>query len=257
MKQLLLIILFLPCVTWSQEFPRELLSGQVIADSIGIADITVENTSSKIIAKTNYAGKFTLYVKEKDTLLFYAAAFSPVVFIVNADDLERKIVYVRIKKNAIALDEVVISRVGLSGDLDADSKKIKTISMGFDSGALYDRDYGRGTELVNTTMPTNESSLQGINFIRIGESILGWFVKPKPKKIKEELPVEIFSDVAQQKFSYYFFTKTLGIAHADIGLFLHFCDLPEARKLLHPDKELELTDYLIKKSAEFLKNKEH
>ncbi len=77
------------------------------------------------------------------------------------------------------------------------------------------------------------------------------FVKPKKKEPKQEYSTELFADIARRKFSDYFFTNTLKINADDIGLFLAFCDTPEARVLTGPAKAIELTDYMIKMGEKF------
>jgi hypothetical protein len=60
--------------------------------------------------------------------------------------------------------------------------------------------------------------------------------------------------VVKEKFTYYFFTETLGLKHEEIGLFLGYCENdPKVKALLAPDKEIELIDFLIFKSDEYKK----
>ncbi len=261
MKQYLLFgLLLLPFFIYSQTKPRRILAAQIVADSLDVSNVMVLNRNSKIHAISDFEGKFTIFATENDTLQFSSMAFNSRQIVLSESDFESDMIKVKLRGAVNQLDEVVIYRVKLSGDLDADSKKIKVHDIFIPSSSeLVSPDYKRGEKLVNSSMPQVESQLTGLNFIRIGEQIMGWFgkSKPKPKTEKVYSTTEIFIDVVQQRFSYYFFTQTLKLRHDQIGLFLSYCDSPESKLLLDPKKEFELTDFLIKKSAEFtLMNKQ-
>lgn len=256
MKHYLLFgLLLAPFFTYSQTKPRRILAAQIVADSLDVSNVMVLNRNSKIHAISDFEGKFTIFATENDTLQFSSLAFNSRQIVLSESDFESDMIKVKLLGAVNQLDEVVIYRVKLSGDLDADSKKIKVRDIFIPSSSeLVSPDYKRGEKLVNSSMPQVESQLTGLNFIRIGEQIMGWFgkSKPKPKTVKVYSTTEIFIDVVQQRFSYYFFTQTLKLSHDQIGLFLSYCDSPEGKLLLDPEKEFELTDFLIKKSAEFI-----
>ena len=261
MKQILLIGIFVvPLLAFSQTKPRRLLAAQIVADSLDVSNVLVLNQNSKIHAISDYEGKFTIFATENDTLQFSSMAFNSRKIILSETDFESDRIKIKLRGAVNQLDEVVIYRVKLSGELNADSKKIKVRDIFIPSSSeLVSPDYKRGEKLVNPSMLQVESQLTGLNFIRIGEQIAGIFGKSKSKAKAQPVysTTEIFIDVVQQRFSYYFFTQTLKIKHDQIGLFLSFCDTSEGKSLLDPEKEFELTDFLIKKSAEFaLMNKQ-
>lgn len=254
MKQILLfIMLFFSFLSYSQPKARRVVTAQIVADSLDVSNVTVLNLNSKIHAISDAQGKFTIYAAENDTLQFSSIAFNSRKIVLSESDLELDMIKIRLRGAVNQLEEVIVYRVKLSGDLAFDSKKIK-IRASFvpESSELVSPDYKRGEKLVNTSMPTIESSLTGLDFGRMGATVIGWLKKPKTKVEKPYITNETFFELVRQRFSYYFFTETLKIEHDQIGLFLSFCDTPEGNLLLDPKKEFELTDFLIKKSAEFI-----
>lgn len=249
--KILLCLLVFPIVSLAQN--RRLLVGQVVADSIDVENITVANMSADIVTVTNIRGEFSIYAKEKDTLIFSGLLFNPRNLILRESDLSGELFEVKLDGNINLLDEVVIYRVKLTGDLAADSRRIVTTpSPTFPSSAKLVIDRYKGANAIeNIAMPSNESTLQGMDLLEIGSMLAGIFGKSKKKEPMQEYSTELFADIARRKFSDYFFTNTLQINEDDIGLFLAFCDTPEARVLTGPDKAIELTDYMIKMGEKF------
>jgi hypothetical protein len=108
--------------------------------------------------------------------------------------------------------------------------------------------------LKNTAMPSDGSIQYGMDFVRIGKDVLKLFGKKEGTKEISYASDKIFQEVVKEKFTYYFFTETLGLKHEEIGLFLGYCENdPKVKALLAPDKEIELIDFLIFKSDEYKK----
>ncbi len=248
-KFLLLLLMIIPLASFSQE-ARKLLTGQVIADSIEVGNITVLNKSSNIKAITNDEGLFTLYARPKDTLYFSSITFRPAMLILNQQHFMEKRLFIQLDANVTVLDEVIITP--LTGDLAKDSERVRTIRMtsGLDSEELIKTDFPRPTTPVNTAMPQMESRLQGVDFVKVYDLIFK--SKKKTDLTEQYLKGRTFTDLVQEKYTHYFFTETLKIPHEEIGLFLNYCDNGnETAALLAPNKEFELTEYLVNKSVEY------
>ena len=259
-KFLPFLLLAMPFFCFSQVVPRTLLSGKVIADSIDVENVRVINTTTNIEAVTDRFGEFTIFVKPKDTLIFAGSAFESKVMVIEPDDLLYERLKIRLGMAVNMLDEVIVYPTKLTGDLESDSRRIKTKDIPMPNMKLVPKYYAVDAQTKlnnNESMPVLESALQGVNFVAIGKFVGKIFgkteTKTKPIRIKEDNV--LFADAVKLKFSYHFFTKTLGINHDEIGLFLNFCDTEEVREesLLSADKEFELTDYLIRKSVDFRK----
>lgn len=255
----LFLLLMLPVAAFAQDEPRKLLRGRVVADSLKVQNISVLNVSSKIGAVTDNDGEFTIYARPTDTLFFSSITFRSVKMPLAVKDFELPVLTIKLDVNVTLLDEVVITANPLTGDLEKDSKKTKAllISSTFQSGGLISTDLPRPQAPINTAMPQTMSPLTGVDFIKIKNMIF-------KKKKKDENPVRkylqgnSFADVVKGRFSHYFFTETLKIPHAEIGLFLNFCDKGAATAhLVAPENEFDLTNYLIEKSAEYLKTGTH
>ena len=263
-KFFLALLLLLPLIGFSQKLnPRQILHGRVVADSIAIDNISVSNTTSRINAVTDSNGGFTIYARATDTLLFTGVTFRSTFLVLKETHLLQNPLIVRLDASVTVLDEVVITPNVLTGDLAGDSKKTKTKSItgGMSSvheSVKYNIEHHKYDKNENGALPTQVqgSPLTGVNFVRIYET----FFKKKKKKDKGEIysaeDTKPFPEVVKERFTYNFFTQMLKIPKDEIGLFLNFCDSGAATKpLLDPKKEFELTDYLVKKSQEYLAQK--
>lgn len=253
MKKLLLVLVVLfPVLMFAQE-GRKLLRGKVVADSLKVEYITVLNKNTNIKAITNDNGLFTIYAQPADTLYFSSLTFRPAMLILVDNHFTDERLTIKLDLDVTMLDEVIITT--LTGNLEEDSKGIKTRIYTSD---LEAKKLMQGVDVedkipVNPAFPSAERRLPGMDFVKIYDMIF----KPKGRKkdyTKEYLNGKTFTEVAQEKYTYYFFTETLKLKHEEIGLFLAYCDNgEESAKLLAPDKEFELTDYLIKKGEEYHK----
>ena len=148
MKQLLLLLLFFPCFVFSQFVPRQILRGKIVSDSIAVERVTVYNSSSNVSAVTDDFGKFTIYARAKDTLVFSSVALDSKRLILEETDFTFEVLKIKLEVSINVLDEVIISPIKLTGNLASDSKKIKTIDVPILKGEkLVPRDY----EINNST----------------------------------------------------------------------------------------------------------
>lgn len=256
---ILLTLLLLVQFSWAQLIPREILRGQIISDSSVVERVTVFNKSSNKGAVSDDFGYFTMYARPSDTLVFSSVVFKPVLLVLN--DLDFKVNVMKIKLDVFVneLDEVIVTPNSLSGDLVKDNRNLKVTVIDSKTGSnqkiIDTKYYGDSQSTVkNTAMPSDGSIENGMDFIRIGKDVLKLFGKKEGTKEQNYVSDKIFQEVVQEKFTYYFFTETLGLKHEEIGLFLGYCENdPKVKSLLAPDKEIELIDFLIFKSDEYKK----
>jgi hypothetical protein len=257
-KAIYILLLLLPFMALCQNVPRQVLRGQIVADSLEVEGISVNNISSNIGAVSDNMGNFTIYARPADTLLFSSISYRPARLILTKEDFELDKIVVQLDVNVTVMDELVITPNRLTGNLDTDSKKtkIKMLLPDYDAEKLLDPNSMKNYRYsnVNTAMPQTESSLQGISFNKLAK-LLFKSKKSKPAPVKDTSSSLPFAVVVKERFTYYFFTETLKIPHKEIGLFLTFCDQgTETNALLDVQKEFELTEYLVVKSKEYLKN---
>lgn len=253
--KLFLLALLLPFIGYSQQKkPREILRGHIIADSLRVDDVTVQNITSHINAVTDVYGYFSIYARTGDTLFFNSLTYRSQYLVLKDIHLKENPLTLKLDKNVITLDEVVITP--LTGDLGYDAKKTKIVALNphVNENELKNR-YPISKRPVNGALYATESDLKGIDFIEIGRMIFGRkTAKNKKGEIYSTDNSKSFIEVVNTRFTHYFFTETLHIPHDEIGKFLVFCDRGnETRPLLMPKREFDLTDYLVTQAAAYLK----
>lgn len=253
----IIVLLLVVQFSWAQLVPREILRGQVISDSAVVERETIFNKSSNQGAVSDDFGYFTIYARPSDTLVFSSVGFKPAVLVLNELDFKVKVMIVKLDIKVNELDEVIVTPNSLSGDLVKDNRNLKVtmIDPKTDSKqTIIDTKYELDAQstLKNSAMPSDGSIQYGMDFVRIGKDVLKLFGKKEGTKEANYTSDKIFQEVVQEKFTYYFFTQTLGLKQDEIGLFLSYCESDQRVKaLLAPDKEIELIDFLIFKSDEY------
>ena len=272
MKTKLLILgLLISFVSFSQIKERELVVGKIKSDSLEVENITVFNVSSNIGAVTDVDGKFSIKIREKDTLVIQGLAYLSAKYIVQKTDLDREILEIYLKTRINELNEVEVSPYTLTGIMEVDTKKIKTYTpdlSGIDYSKLKPKDILE-TRPVNTAMPQTMSTLTGINlkliFGTIGKGI-GKLIGNDSKKISasekafnekrlKEVASKPFGEHMKEQFSNHFFTDQLKIKNEDIPMFLAFSETSneDLVEYLQPENHLKLIEYLISKAEAFKK----
>ncbi|MGX7667083.1 carboxypeptidase-like regulatory domain-containing protein [Flavobacterium pedocola] len=255
-----LLLLLISFSGKAQDVNRSLLRGKVVSDSLQVENITVRNSTSEKMTVTDKQGNFSLYAKEKDTLVFSGVAFKSSVLIVSHSHLVDEDLKIRLEVRINELDELIVRPYTLTGNLETDTKKIKVKTIDLNLKAIDFSAVDIKIDPVNTAlrqaMGTPGNNFNGIDFAKLGQSLYKIIFKPKPKEKRIEYVTEkIFSEAVKEKFTPSFFTGTLKLKPEEVDLFLAFCDETplENRGLLNPKKEFELIDFLLKKSEEYLK----
>ncbi|ESU23285.1 hypothetical protein FEDK69T_14410 [Flavobacterium enshiense DK69] len=257
---MLIFLMLLSLTVTAQDVNRILFRGIVVADSLDVDNIVVRNITSKRITITDNKGNFSLFVKERDTLVFSAIAFNSSVLIINKSHLDNEVVKIRLSVKVNELDEVVVRPYTLTGNLEADSKNLKIKTVDVDEKKIDLSNplpkYNKVDNSLAQITPGSGNSFSGMDFVALGKKVHKAIFNPKPKEKKIDYVTEkIFSEGVKEKFDPQFFTETLKLKPEEIDLFLAYCDdtSPESRVLLNPKKEFELIDFLQKKSEEYHK----
>jgi hypothetical protein len=257
-KLLVLLLLFFSLSSFSQFIQREVIKGQIISESHVDENVTVFNISSNKGAVSDQFGYFSIYARPKDTLVFSSVVFKSKYLVLDEIDFKVVIVKVKLEEFINELDEVIVTPKTLSGILEKDSKNLKVTDLkeDIDKGNIMNIQVegDRYSTLRNTTMPSDGTIMYGMDFIEIGKMIGKIFKKDKPENKVKFTSNKNFQEAVKDKFTYHFFTETLGLKKEEIGLFLSFCDTdPSVKNLLAVNKEIDLIDYLISKSKEYKK----
>ncbi|MFD2600503.1 hypothetical protein [Flavobacterium suzhouense] len=258
-KFLFFLFLLIPLIGFAQKQPRQILAGRVVADSLNVENLSVQNITSNIKAITDGNGDFTIYARPTDTLLFSGIAVREAKLVLKKEHFTGRRLVIELNVDVTVLDEVVIKANALTGDLESDSKNTKTknITGGMNSTGLIASDPTiRPIANPNTALPSNVlgSPLTGVNFNEVYKMIF----KKKKRTDKGEIygnsSAKNFSENVKERYTHHFFTNMLKIPNDEIGLFLAYCDKgKETAWMLEPKYEFELTDYLVNQSSEYLK----
>ncbi|MGK4567013.1 hypothetical protein [Flavobacterium sp. 3HN19-14] len=248
-------LLFLVQFCFAQQIPRELIRGEIVADSLGVGNVNITNISSGKVVLSDDKGEFFIHAREKDTLLFTSQTFDSKRVVVGKGDFLVKVIRVKLQQYVNPLDEVKVGMHSLTGNLEKDEKNFKAmqqpeIKANLSPIAIYTAD--TQTSPTNTLMPGYVDSRFMMDFMKIGGKLVK-LIKgdPKPKKIIFTSD-EIFPVAARQRLPEGFFLETLQLKKDDIGLFLSFCENDaRAKSLLEVKKELELITFLLEKKKEY------
>ncbi|MFC4739073.1 carboxypeptidase-like regulatory domain-containing protein [Flavobacterium ponti] len=268
--KLLFLGLLFSFVSFSQIKERELVIGKIKSDSLEVENITVFNVSSNIGAVTDVDGKFSIKIREKDTLVIQGLAYLSTKYIVQKTDLDREVLEIYLKTRINELNEVEVSPYTLTGIMEVDTKKIKTYApdlSGIDYSKLKPKDI-LDTKPINTAV-YNPLAPTPVNFIAIfgfiGKGIKELVGRNKSKisasekafndKRLKEVASKPFGEHMKEQFSNHFFTDQLKIKNEDIPMFLAFSETSneDLVEYLQPENHLKLIEYLISKAEAFKK----
>ena len=141
---LFILLFFASIAVWSQE--GELIDGKVLNDANDepLENVHVVNLNQVIGATTNKDGEFSIRAKVNDTLYFKYLGFKSIRVRVTNDWLKFGDIRVKMTELAIALEEVVVKPVQLTGYVEVDAKtipiydnyryRISGVNIGYEGG---------------------------------------------------------------------------------------------------------------------------
>lgn len=263
-----LIFLFLsisPAFLFSQQIERVNVEG-VITAPVGedTEGISVYNVSSQKGTITNKEGNFSLEVGINDRVLFTALQFQEFTVIVDEGIIESQQMRIYINPAVVQLDEVIVRPHDLSGNINVDVARIKTVDLDTDVSLSYEVmefefefSDDRSTAVENSAL--NEVPSAGLNIVGLvnllGESLFKNRNQSTQKLTSlEKAQLEDASYTAiHQRFAHSYFTETLNLSENQIEGFLYFIsENGFTLDLLKENNELKLMDFLDKKSKIYL-----
>ncbi len=269
-NKLLFVFLITSFTSFSQIKERELIVGKIKSDSLEVENITIFNVSSNIGAITDVDGKFSINIREKDTLVIQGLAYLSTKYIVQKTDLDREILEIYLKIRVNELNEIEVSPYTLTGNLSMDTNKIKVYTpnlSGIDFSKMKPKDI-RETPVTNTAMPTTLAATP-VNFMAIIGGVAKGIIQligSDKKKISalekefnknrlKEVASKPFAEHIKEQFSNHFFVDQLKIKNDDIPMFLAYSETTseELVEYLKPENHLKLIEYLISKAETFKK----
>ncbi|WP_108870387.1 carboxypeptidase-like regulatory domain-containing protein [Aquimarina aquimarini] len=127
MKRILFyIVLFISITTYSQDDNSGVVSGKVLsaATDLKLENVHIVNLSQVVGTITDDKGNFSISAKVNDTLYFSYIGYKPLQIRVSNDWIKFGDIKVKMTELGIALEEVVVADVQLTGYLEIDAKRI-------------------------------------------------------------------------------------------------------------------------------------
>ncbi len=260
-KLLLLIIVFISYVAIAQENERVTINGKIIVEGNDIEGITVFNSTSRKGTATNEKGEFLIAVTLNDILEFRAIEYENFDVKINKAILESKTLSVFLIEEINKLDEVIVTKRTLTGNINADVKLAKTFSpkgdiIYFGTNAkdpLITSDAnGRTVENV-AVQNQGQNMVHGLNVVNIVDQLLiPLFRSEVPDKKIAGIP-----DVPSKSIKYYFasnfLTENFKIPEYRVEEFIRYIeDETFDYDLLNYGRELEFLEVISEKSKAFL-----
>ncbi len=132
---ILIMLLFMPIIAWAQDIdaseipeddPGIIINGVVIndADDSELENVNIVNLNKVIGTTTDEKGAFKLRASVNDTLYFSYLGFRSIRVRVTNDWLKYDFIKVKMTELGIALEEVVVKPVQLTGYVEVDAKII-------------------------------------------------------------------------------------------------------------------------------------
>jgi hypothetical protein len=239
MKLKLLFLLSLICNLVSYAQTNTQLSGRITSEFSVPLNVEIINISNKSNTVTNEKGEFVIQAKANDSLYIHHKDFFLKKVKLTADQIKQPNAIFTLVQKPQQLDEVIVFKapnLKLSKDTKYEQQKS-------DELALIKRESRPKTGVYDGTIPN------GMDFNKIGELIIGLFVKEKPKVKTPQIP---FTELAKKKIPNHFYLKTLKLNPDEIDPFLKFCEFDPKSKTLDSETDpLTLMDFLTQKNVEF------
>lgn len=243
-KILIYTFLFFNWPLFSQE--NVVLEGIIEADSIASTSINIVNLTQERGTTNSLDGNFNILVKENDTLLFSSVQFEVLRIKINSEIYKAKFLRVKLKKAVNELDEVVISNISLTGNLNTDLANLEVFNQA-DVGFPL-KDYKKPSELDKLYGSLSSSPL----------SLLINTFNGKIERYKRARKIIKFDQLVNKGIKAVptsFFTTDLGVPKEEILSFVTYCAQNENfNTIVSEGSTLELIDFYYRKAPIFLIN---
>lgn len=258
-SKLLFFVLLCSSTLIAQKLPREILNGQLIAESMSVEDVLITNKTANVATVSVKDGTFRILARVKDTLIFSGLNFPRQILVINEADLKFNVLKIKIESQPTNLDEVVINPNALSGDLNKDSQNIKLTSVNANLNnatamtTLYEAD--NQTSPDNKLMPGYLDDTYMMDFAKIGKKLVRSFKRSEAQKNKNKDTTR-FSVIVKSRFSDDFFRNNLYMDEVTTISFLNFCEQdPKAKQMIANGNDFELIEFLKQKKQEYIELK--
>ncbi len=247
-KKLLGLFFLLALQSFGQS---QLLKGKIVVDSLQGVAINIVNLDKGIGTVNDEMGYFEIKVSIGDHLYFSSVQFEAYEKEVKEADLKKEEVKIVLLPKVNELEEVTISNIKLTGNLDKDvlSVKPKPFLQAMDLGLPQSKK--KPLTQAQRRLYTARSSNGLVPLDLVINMISGRLKKLKKMRELEILDQKVYQ--GEHAFDSLFFTKELKIPEELITDFVYYCtDDVHYSKLLSRDKKLNLLEFFQEKAAHYI-----
>ncbi|AXT58316.1 hypothetical protein D1815_22060 [Aquimarina sp. AD1] len=250
MARILPILIFFVVIT-NTFGQSQRLKGVIVADSLDGFAINIVNYTKKIGTTNDDKGYFEIPVSINDSIIFSSVQYEIVSLVVGDFDINNEDFRIKLTPIVRKLDQVNVSNINLSGNIDKDTKGIKTKPfVSNKSLGLPFRDIKQPTQ-VERRIYTAKSGIidRPINYLN--------GTLKKLKKIKAIQDLDKLIHKGETSFSVTFFTNDLGLSEDLISDFMYYCaEDSYFENLLENTKKLSLLEFFQTKAKSYKEFKE-
>lgn len=214
------------------------VSGVVLnsANNLPIENVSVVNLNEITGTSTNEYGEFTIRASINDTLFFTRLAFETLRVRVTSDWIKYGGVKIKLTEMAIALEEVLIQPVKLTGYLEVDAKNIPNYTDFRYSISGLSSAYEGGD-----SQPGGFSKVLNAIFNPVDMLYQVFGKKPQQmRKLKKMRKNDAIRNLLQQKFDRETLVALLGLSKVDINEILRRCEY--SKSFIENANDLQILD---------------
>ena len=242
MNKFILTLGFLLIYSSVHSQQKIILEGRIIADSLENTQINILNLTSSTGTTNSDLGEFTIEVKENDTLLFSSVHYEKVTIIISEEIISQKFLKVMLTEKVIDLNEVIVKKFDLTGNLSKDIEKIKTYNY-FES--IPTSKIPRLTSLGRQLYTARDGDIDPLLNI-----ISGRMKMLEKANENEQLTFDVQEGIDAIEIAV--FIRELQIPEEEIINFVYYCATsPSYKKLIENNNYLELLELFKEKAPVF------
>ena len=237
--------LFICSLGYSQE--EIILEGKILADSLDNTRINIFNLTQKTGTTNSDLGKFSIKVKENDTLIFSSVQYETVSLRISKKNISQKFLTIKLIEKVVYLDEVLLRNIELTGNLTQDIDRIKTFNFYENIPVSYKP---KLTSIGRKLFTAKNGALDiVINTISGRLQMLEKANKNEQLTLDVQKGIDAIDDTI--------FINWLKIPKEEIKNFVYYCASNSIyRKLIAQNNYLEILKLFQKHAPEFLKLRE-
>ena len=245
-KYLFLLICFCNALETLVAQEEIILEGRIISDSLLPQNVNVVNLNLEKGSLSTEEGNFQIPARVNDSIIFSSLQFENRIIVISEEIFKNKALVMRVYPKMNELDEIRISDIKLTGNLDEDIQQIKTFKRGM---------YGIPENTVpisqnDRMMYTTTHSSGGIPMDLLFNTING---KIKMlRKVKKNDVLSRYAEKGLNSAGISFFVNDLGMEDDEVINYLYYCaEKPAFRHLIDVKDVFGILQFYSENLAEF------